>query len=329
MENIVSLAYGNLTSPMVLCFILGVSAALMRSDLSIPQAVAKGMSIYLLFAIGIKGGVEIAKQGISLDLITIMGLGVVLSLLIPWIGFHILRLTTKLSAIDAAAVSAHYGSISIVTFVATTQVLENAGLDFDKALVAVAAVMEAPAIISALYILRQNQNGNKAPGSSEQGLPLREVFLNGSIVLLVGSFLIGLLSGEKGFATIKPLISDPFKGVLCFFLLDMGLLAGRHLKEGIRYLKLPVLLYGIYMPMLSALICLILALPFNLEPGSLTLLVTLAASASYIAVPAAMRIALPKANPGIYITLSLAVTFPFNLTFGIPTYLALAQFFSK
>lgn len=328
MENIIALAYSNLTSPMVLCFILGMAAALMRSELSIPQSVAKGMSIYLLFAIGFKGGAEIAKQGVTLDLIKIMGIGLFLSFFIPWLGFRLLRLTTPLDATNAAAVSAHYGSISIVTFVAATQALQTAGLQFNSALVAVAAVMEAPAIISALYLLRQHQNGAPKSEHSMEDMPLREVFLNGSIVLLVGAFLIGLISGEKGFATVKSFIVDPFKGVLCFFLLDMGLLAGRHLKEGMRYLKFSVVSFGLYMPLLSAVLCILLALPLNISGGSLALLITLAASASYIAVPAALRIALPKANPAIYITLSLAVTFPFNLTLGIPIYLALAQFVS-
>lgn len=341
METIVTLVHANLTSPMVLCFVLGMTAALLRSDLTIPQAVAKGMSIYLLFAIGFKGGVEIAKQGLTVDLTKTMCIGILLSFAIPWIGFRILRATTKLAALDAAAISAHYGSISIVTFVAATQTLEFAGISYDNSLVAVAAVMEAPAIISALYLLRQQQTKtttaaySMASGGISSGqatvsgpMPMREVFLNSSIILLAGAFIIGLISGEKGFSTVKSLLVDPFKGVLCFFLLDMGLLAGRHFKEGMKHLTFPVISFGVYMPLISATLAFALAFPLGIPAGSLALLITLAASASYIAVPAALRIALPKANPAIYLTMSLAVTFPFNLTVGIPLYLTLAQTFS-
>lgn len=337
MENILSLAQANLTSPMVLCFILGMFAALIRSDLSIPQAIAKGMSIYLLFAIGFKGGVEIARFGLTPDLAKSFFLGIFLSFTIPILGFKLLRATTKLSAIDAAAISAHYGSISIVTFVAATQTLELAGVEYDGAIVAVAAAMEAPAIISALFLLRRTQKQTakeQNQGKAQQPLtenalsdpmPMREVFFNGSIVLLCGAFCIGFISGEKGFASIKSLIADPFKGVLCFFLLDMGLIAGRHFKEGMKYLKPKVILFGIYMPLLSAFICAGLGYLLGINGGSLALLITLSASASYIAVPAALRIALPKANPAVYLTMSLAVTFPFNLTIGIPTYFIIAQ----
>ncbi|MEM7619845.1 MAG: sodium-dependent bicarbonate transport family permease [Pseudomonadota bacterium] len=335
MENIIFLAYQNLTSPIVLCFALGMLAAFIQSDLSIPQSVAKAMSIYLLFAIGFKGGVEIAIQGLTFDLAKSLVLGIILSLLIPWIGFFILKATTNLKSIDAAAVSSHYGSISIVTFVAATQILKASGIEYSGSIVAVAAVMEAPAIISALFLLnwhskkeKEHETLNKSTIVEHQ-TPINEVFLNGSIILLLGAFLIGLISGEKGFVEIKGLIVDPFKGVLCFFLLDMGLLAGRHFKEGIKFLNLKVVLFGIYMPILSALLTMVLALILELEVGSLALLMILAASASYIAVPAALRIALPKANPAIYLTMSLAVTFPFNLTVGIPLYLMLAQMVSS
>lgn len=319
--NVFALAGDNLLSPMVLCFALGLGAALLRAHLSIPEAAAKLLSIYLLFAIGFKGGAEVARHGVGTDIATAILAGIILSFLLPVLAFALLRLTTGLTTIDAAATAAHYGSISIVTFVAATQALESLGLSYDGYMVAVAAAMEAPAIASALWLAMRGSAGVDRNGS---GL-VREVMLNGSIVLLVGAFLIGWASGDKGFASIAGFIDTPFKGVLCLFLLDMGLLAGRYLRESANDLSIKVTAFGIYMPLVGALCAVPFSMGLGLQPGSLALMITLAASASYIAVPAALRLALPQANPAIYLSLSLGVTFPFNLAVGIPTYIWLAQ----
>ena len=332
MENALSLAAGNLLSPMVLFFALGMLAALVKSDLSVPEAVAKGMALYLMLAIGFKGGAAVSDHGLDVTLVLALIAGAVLSFLIPAIAYFLLRASTKLSAVDAAAVSAHYGSISIVTYVAASSALQSAGIADPGYMVAVAAVMESPAIISALYLLarsgewdRNNGNGGGAkPGGFSTDL-LREVVLNGSVVLLIGAFVVGLMTGQEGFAAIAPFIDAPFKGVLCLFLLDMGLVAGRGLRQGGSALGGGTVLFGLYMPLISAAIATPVALMIGLSPGGAALLITLAASASYIAVPAAMRLALPEAKPAIYLTLSLGVTFPFNLTIGIPLYIVLGQ----
>lgn len=319
MADILSLAVSNLISPIILCFVLGLVAALARSDLSVPEAVAKGMSIYLLFAIGFKGGAGVAAHGLDATLVGTLVAGLVLSFLLPFIAFALLSALTKLSTIDKAAVAAHYGSISIVTFVAATSVLESRGIASEGYMVATAAVMEAPAILSALWLIART--GEKT--DTDSGL-YREIMLNGSIVLLVGSFLIGLITGEDGLAKISSFIVSPFQGVLCLFLLDMGLVAGRGLRESWRELGLGSIVFGMTMPLIGSAFGLVAALLVGLTPGGAVLLMTLSASASYIAVPAAMRVALPEARPSIYLTLSLGVTFPFNLTVGIPLYTAVA-----
>jgi hypothetical protein len=322
MENALALALANLLSPMVLFFVLGLGAALARSDLAVPEAVAKTLAIYLMLAIGFKGGAGLAAHGFDLRVVGTLAIGAVLSFVIPLIGYLLLRATSTLNQIDAAAVAAHYGSISIVTFVAATQSLTSLGLDYEGYLVAVAAVMETPAILSALWLARRGASG-EAAAVGEAGL-WREVALNGSIVMLIGAFAIGWIAGQDGLDMIAPFIIDPFQGVLCLFLLDMGLIAGRGLLQAGRLLRLPVIAFGLYMPLIAAGLAATLGAPLGLSAGGLALLITLAASASYIAVPAAMRLALPEARPAIYLTLSLGVTFPFNLTVGIPLYAALA-----
>ncbi|WP_108813659.1 sodium-dependent bicarbonate transport family permease [Loktanella sp. Alg231-35] len=320
MQDILSLAGQNLISPIILSFALGLAAALARSDLTIPEAVAKGMSIYLLFAIGFKGGVAVSAHGVDQTLILSLVAGLVLSFGLPLIAFALLRVLTGLSNVDAAAVAAHYGSISIVTFVAATSVLEGQMIDAEGYMVAVAAVMEAPAILSALWLVARSGSG----GKMEPGL-MRELLLNGSIVLLVGSFFIGAITGEDGLAEISSFIVSPFKGVLCLFLLDMGLIAGRGLRQSRGVLGLGAVGFAILMPIVGATIGLGAGMMVGLSLGGVVLMMVLSASASYIAVPAAMRVALPEANPSVYLTLSLGVTFPFNLTLGIPLYLAAAQ----
>lgn len=320
MSSILDLAAANLISPIILSFALGLLAAFARSDLTIPEAVAKGMSIYLLFAIGFKGGASVASHGVDATLLLAVGAGVILSFGLPLIAFALLKVMTNLSRTDAAAVAAHYGSISIVTFVAATSVLEGRMIDAEGYMVAVAAAMEAPAILSALWLVARSGTG----GKMEEGL-MREIMLNGSIVLLVGAFVIGMITGEKGLADIAPFIVSPFKGVLCLFLLDMGLIAGRGLRSAKGIVTLPIVAFGIAMPLIGASFGLAAGLLIGLSTGGILLMMVLAASASYIAVPAAMRVALPQANPAVYLTLSLGITFPFNLTLGIPLYLTVAQ----
>ncbi|MBC6408485.1 MAG: sodium-dependent bicarbonate transport family permease [Rhodobacteraceae bacterium] len=324
MDQIFALAAENILSPIILCFALGIGAALARSDLTIPEAAAKAMSIYLLFAIGFKGGVSVAAHGVDLNLGMSLLAGSVLSLLLPLIAFALLSALSRLDRVNAAAVAAHYGSISIVTFVAGTSILQSGGIVYDGYMVAVAAVMEAPAILSALWLISQGDGeGDGEPRRMDAEL-WREILLNGSIVLLVGAFLIGWATGQEGMDRIASFIDAPFQGVLCLFLLDMGLVAGRGLRGGGKVLGAGVLIFGVLMPLIGAASGLAAGLLLGLGTGSVALFMVLGASASYIAVPAAMRVALPEANPSIYLTLSLGVTFPFNLTLGLPLYVAIA-----
>ena len=323
MTEVFALAGENLISPIVLSFVLGLMAALARSDLSVPEAAAKALSIYLLFAIGFKGGVGVAEHGVDLTLGKSLLAGVVLSAAMPLVAFQLLRFLSKMDRLNAAAVAGHYGSISIVTFVAGTSVLQRQGIGSEGYMVAVAAAMEAPAILTALWLASRSESNSRMDSTL-----WREVFLNGSIVLLAGSFAIGWITGSEGLAQIESFIVSPFKGVLCLFLLDMGLLAGRGMRSGREAIGKGAIAFGILMPVIGSLAGLLCALLIGLSTGGTMLLMVLSASASYIAVPAAMRVALPEANPSIYLTLSLGVTFPFNLVLGIPLYLALAQAFT-
>ena len=319
MNEILALAADNLISPIILCFALGLIAAFARSDLSIPEAVARGMSIYLLFAIGFKGGAGVAAHGVDTTLILSLVAGTVLSFGLPVIAFLLLKILTNFDNINRAAVAAHYGSISIVTFVAATSVLESRAIDSEGYMVAVAAIMEAPAIMSALWLLSRSGGQGQADGAL-----YGEILTNGSIVLLGGSFIIGAITGEEGLTMISSFIVAPFQGVLCLFLLDMGLVAGRGLRDSRGDLGPGAVAFGVIMPPIGAAFGLVLALLVGLSAGGAALLMVLSASASYIAVPAAMRVALPEAKPSIYLTLSLGITFPFNLVIGIPIYAAIA-----
>jgi len=319
------LAIANLTSPMILFFVLGLLAALAKSDLVIPEAIAKGMAIYLMLAIGFKGGAGVAEHGVDSTLLLALLAGIVLSAILPLIAFPLLTGTTHLSRVDAAGIAACYGSISIVTFLAAAQALSTAGIAYEGYMVAIAAAMETPPIIVALWLAKNAGNAkNGKNGPAFDGAMLREVFLNGSIVVLVGAFAIGWITGSDGLDSISAFIVDPFKGILCLFLLDMGIIAGRGMREG-RNLSPKVVLFGLYMPLIGAALGFGLAQLIGLSAGGVALMTTLAASASYIAVPAAMRVALPDAKPSIYLPLSLGVTFPFNLAIGIPLYIYAAS----
>ena len=325
MDVILNILTANLLSPIVLFFVLGLAAAIARSDLNIPEPFAKALSLYLMLAIGFKGGAEVARAGLDSALLLLILAGIALSFVIPAIAFSILRVASPLPRIDAAAVAAHYGSISIVTFIAASEFLQSQAIAFEGYLVAVAAAMEAPAILTGIWLAQRGRKANSDTQGRERRMPsMREILFNGSIVMLVGAFIIGWITGDEGLETMAPFVVDPFKGVLALFLLDMGLIAGRGLRSSLRMMGLRTILFGIYMPLISAVIATDVVMLLDLSTGSGALLITLAASASYIAVPAAMRIALPKAKPAIYATMSLGITFPFNLAIGIPLYAALA-----
>lgn len=317
MPEALGLAANNLLTPAVLFFTLGAIAGLLRSDLTVPETAAKTLALYLMLAIGFKGGVEASRAGLTPDFVAAGVAGLVLSFFIPVIAFQALRLLTKLDRATAAATAAHYGSVSVVTFAAGSEYLRNMNVPFGGYMVAVVALMETPAIFSALLLAGSNS-------SSRQGLQgnlLREVLLNGSVVLLVGSFIIGAITGEKGMAKLDLFVNPLFQGVLALFLLDMGLVAARRLRDA-RSMTPTLVLFAMAMPILSCAISIALAWALGVQPADAALLAILAASASYIAVPAAMRIALPKADAGIYLTMSLGITFPFNLLIGIPLYQA-------
>ncbi len=305
---------------MVLFFILGLLAALARSDLAVPDAVARLLSLYLLMSIGFRGGAEVAHNGVTAQLASALAAGALLSFALPFIAYGVLRLVTRLSGVDAAAVAAHYGSISAVTFAAITGALDQLSIGYEGYMAAVAAAMETPAIFAGLMIAR----GQSVADGRRDGM-LRDILFNGSIIMLLGSFCIGMTTGGRGLTMLKPFLVDPYAGFLCLFLLDMGLVAGRGLAKGRDLLTMPVALFGIGMPLIGATIAALISMAIGLSIGGAAVLITLAASASYIAVPAAMRIALPDANPAIALTLSLGVTFPFNLIVGIPVYISLAS----
>lgn len=319
MADIFALAGQNLLSPVVLFFVLGLAAALAKSDLAIPEQVAKTIALYLMFAIGFKGGAGMAAHGLDARLAGALMSGIVLSSAIPFVAFAYLTAISRLSRVDAAAVAAHYGSISIVTFVAATEALKTLQMSSEGYMVAVAATMEAPAILVGLFLAKKATDGSDPQKASGQ-VPMREILLNGSIVMLIGSFVIGWITGADGLSKIESFIVSPFQGVLCLFLLDMGIIAGRGLRQSGKVLTLPIVFFAMTMPIIGALIAAPLGWIVGLSAGGIALLCTLAASASYIAVPAAMRVALPEARPSVYLTLSLGVTFPFNLTVGIPLY---------
>ena len=320
MNDILVSAGNNLLSPIILSFVLGFVAAIVRSDLTIPEAMAKALSIYLLFAIGFKGGVSVAGNEFDIGVLMALIVGVLLSLLLPILAYALLKVLTRLDNLNAAAVAGHYGSISIVTFVAATSALELYGISSEGYMVAVAAAMEAPAIVTALWLVSRGDGASRMQAGMWQ-----EILLNGSIVLLIGAFVIGLLTGTDGMQEVESFIVTPFKGVLCLFLLDIGLVAGRSLLKSHKLITRGLIAFGVLMPVLGSAIGLALALLLNLSEGGAVLLMVLSASASYIAVPAAMRVALPEADAGIYLSLSLGITFPFNLTLGIPLYLAAAN----
>ncbi len=324
MEILQSLS-ASLLSPMVLAFVLGIFAALVKSDLKFPDELYTALTIYLLFAIGLKGGMKL--EGLSLSviggpLLTAIGL----SCIIPIWSFHILKKLVRLDSTNAGAIAAHYGSVSAVTFSAALAFLETSKIPVEGFAPALLAVMEAPAIIVAVFLAMRcaTTNPNSKPASFK---PLLHDLLTGKgIILLLGGLVIGLLGGQKGFDQVAPLFDAPFKGVLALFLLEVGLVTGRRLGD-LKAAGGRLVAFAIAMPILHGLLGAYLGKLCGLSLGGATVLATLAASASYIAAPAAIRIALPKASPALYLSSSLAITFPFNIVLGIPLYFQFAKFF--
>jgi len=328
--ELLSLSANNLLSPMVLFFLLGLGAGLMRSDLAIPEPVSRFLALYLILAIGFKGGVALAAAPGGLTLAAPLLVAAGLSAVLPMVAYGLLRLSTRLDVPNAAAVAAHYGSVSVVTFVAATVFLGHHEEPFEAYLVSMLAVMEAPAVVVGILLARKATAGSVgASATSGQTLRLlHEAILSGSVVLLLGSLAIGCMSGASGMQALSPIVEQPFRGILCLFLLDMGLVTAKRLI-GARGIEPRLVLFGIYMPLVGACLGLLCGSLLGLSTGGIMLLTVLVASASYIVVPAAVRLAIPQADPGIYMTLSLGVTFPFNVVLGIPLYYAAAKIASS
>jgi len=315
----VDLIMQNMLNPPVLFFFLGMLAVFLKSELTIPQPLPKLFSLYLLIAIGLHGGYELSKSGLDLYIFEALMIAVVMSMLVPIYSFFILR--TKIDVYNAIAIAATYGSISAVTFITGITYLQTIGVEYGGFMVASMALMESPAIViglvfAALYV--KGDDGEEDE-KTDWGEILREAFLNPSVFLLVGALIIGILTGEKGWHSMEPLFGTLFKGMLAFFLLDMGLVAAKKIHE-LKKVGFFLIAFALIMPMVNATVATGLAYAFDISKGDAFLLALLSASASYIAVPAAMRLSVPQANPGIYLPLSLAVTFPFNISLGIPLY---------
>jgi uncharacterized protein len=316
------LAAANLLSPLLLCFALGALAVVLRSDLRFPEPVFNALSIYLMLAIGLKGGVELSRLSPAdfiLPALAALGLGIV----IPLWCYALLRRMGRFGVADAAAVAAHYGSVSAVTFVAALAYLDATQTPYEGYAPALLAIMEVPAIVVAFALARRGGAIAGAAGSTP-GEAVREILAGKSVLLLAGGLAIGAIVGEAGYARVKPVFSDLFQGALCLFLLELGMLAAARLAD-FRRVGPFLACFAVAMPILHGILGVVVGHGIGLSVGGATVLGTLAASASYIAAPAAVRLALPQANPGYYLTASLAITFPFNLTLGLPLFYALAH----
>ncbi len=309
----------NMLNPPVLFFFLGMLAVFFKSELAIPQPLPKLFSLYLLIAIGLHGGYELSKSGLNLYIFEALMIAVVMATIVPIYSFFILK--TKIDVYNSIAIAATYGSISAVTFITGITYLNTIGVEYGGYMVASMALMESPAIViglifAALFV--KSSDGEKKEKTDFKEI-FREAFLNPSVFLLVGALIIGILTGEKGWTSMEPLFGTLFKGMLAFFLLDMGLVAARKIHE-LKKVGVFLIAFALVMPMVNALIATLIAFALDIHKGDAFLLALLSASASYIAVPAAMRLSVPEANPGLYLPLSLAVTFPFNISLGIPLY---------
>lgn len=329
----------NILDPAILFFIFGVFAGAIKSNLEIPPAISRFLSLYLLMALGLKGGFALAKSGLTSEVGTGLLAAVALAIVIPLVGYAVLK--RFLNGFDAAAIAATYGSVSAVTFVTAVQFLEHNGMAYGGHMAAAMALMESPAIILAV-ILANKTRQDLARNTAGLGMPtagsaseksntsitriLHESFTDGAQLLLLGAMAIGLMTGEAGQAAMQPFSGDLFKGMLSFFLLDMGLMTARNLPQ-IKDQSPWLIAYAVLGPLTHASLAIGLGWALELPPGDTILLTVLASSASYIAVPAVLRYAIPEANPSLYFGLSLGVTFPLNILFGIPLYAACVQFF--
>lgn len=316
-----SLIINNLTNPTLLFFVLGITATLIKSDLEIPSSTSKFISLYLLFSIGFKGGQELSHGGINGEIVTTLGISVAMAALVPVYCFMILR--RRLSAENAGAIAATYGSVSAVTFVTATLFLENLKISYGGHMVASMALMEAPAIVIGAMLIRRYGAERQ---QTSLGSILRESLTNGSVLMICGSLVIGTIADAKGAEGIKPFTTDIFKGFLAIFLLEMGMVAARRFSAFRNY-GVFVTLFSLLIPLLNAFIVILLTHFLDISDGNRFLLTILCASASYIAVPAAMRQIAPKADPGLYIPMALGITFPLNITVGMPIYWMLIQQF--
>ncbi|MEJ6006272.1 sodium-dependent bicarbonate transport family permease [Paucibacter sp. AS339] len=315
--------------PAILFFVFGILAGALKSNLEIPPQISRFLSLYLLMALGLKGGFALAKSGLTHEVSISLGLALLLAVLVPAIGYLILR--RWLSGFDAAAIAATYGSVSAVTFITAVQFLDTHGIAYGGHMAAAMALMESPAIIMAVLLanLVRRKEAAKA-GTAAISAPgplskvMHEALTDGAQLLLIGAMLVGILSGEAGKSAMQPFAGDLFKGMLSFFLLDMGLLAARNM--GKLRSQPPLLIgYALGAPLVHAGLALSLSVLCGLSTGNAALLMVLAASASYIAVPAVVRHAIPEANPSLYFGMSLGLTFPFNILLGIPLYVSVAQ----
>lgn len=319
----------NFLDPAILFFIFGVFAGSIKSNLEVPPQISRFLSLYLLMALGLKGGFALHKSGFTSEIALSLGLAIFLAIIIPIIGYLLLR--RSLNVFDAAAIAATYGSVSAVTFITATQYLDQFNIDYGGHMAAAMALMESPAIILAIVLAnkaRASQSNNPTAKQDAASISkiLHESFTDGAQLLLLGSMVVALVSGDAGQKLMAPFSIDLFKGMLAFFLLDMGLMAARNLKD-LRGKPPITLLYAIGSPLSHALLALVLCKLIGLPLGNTILLMVLASSASYIAVPAVLRHALPEVNPGLYMGMSLGITFPFNIILGIPLYTMIAKLF--
>ena len=318
MDSSAQVIIANLTSPPVLAFALGLLAVLVKGDLRLPDPIYQGLSIYLLLGIGIKGGVALRQSELSDVAIPALAT-IALGLLIPVLAFLFSGKLTKLGEIDRGALAAHYGSTSLVTFTAALVFLEQSSIQYEGFVTTLLALLEIPGIIVGLMLGSRHLKRDVSWGES-----LQEIFSSRSILLLVGGLVLGFATGAVGYAKIEPFFGALFIGMLTLFLLEMGTLAGRRIQD-VKSAGAGLIIFAIVFPIASGLLGVIFGYASGLSMGGAAVLGVLAASASYIAAPAAVRLALPEANPGIYLAASLGITFPFNLTIGIPLIVLVAQ----
>lgn len=311
----------NISNPALLFFILGVISVYIKSDLEIPSNSSKFITLYLLFSIGFKGGQELSHETLTPQLIWVMLFGVAISILIPIYTFYILRY--KFNVFDAGAIAASYGSVSAVTFVTATSYLESNGINLHGYMVAVMAFMESPAIIIGLILISYYNKKSKIEFKKSE--VIKHSITNGSVLLILGSLLIGLIANAKQAEGIKPFTNDIFKGFLAIFLLDMGIVSGKRLKSFFTFGWFPII-FAIAIPILNGVIVAFISSLFLDNVSDRFMFAVLAASASYIAVPAAFKINSPQSNPGLFLPMALAVTFPVNITIGMPLYYAIASY---